>query len=225
MKKRFLALTLLMAVSLSACGNQATSAENSSAPTAESSVEETIESSVAEESVQPAESPDASLSDLDALGDIEVEKQLFDVTLTIPADYVGESTQEDLDKIRDEYGYESVTLNDDGSATYVMTKSQHKEMLEEYRTQINTNLQEMVGSEDYPNFTAIEANDNFTEFTVTTKSAELDFTESFSVLSFYMYGGMYGIFSGETADNVIVTFINADTGEVISTSNSADMAN
>lgn len=225
MKKKLLALTLLMTLSLSACGNQPATAENSAEPVVESSVESSVVSSVAEESSQLEESSDSSLSELDALGNIEVEKQLFDVTLTIPADYVGESTQEDLDKIRDEYGYESVTLNDDGSATYVMTKSQHKKMLDEYRTQINTSLQEMVDSEDYPNFTDIEANDNYTEFTITTKSTELDFSESFSVLAFYMYGGMYAIFSGEAVDNVSVTFVNADSGEVINTSNSADMAN
>ena len=47
--------------------------------------------------------------------------------------------------------------------------------------------------------------------------------ESFSVLGFYMYGGMYNIFNGTAVDNVSVKFINADTGEVISTTNSKDM--
>lgn len=207
MKKRFLTLSLLMTLSLTACGNQAT--VSTGTVTSESSIAETTETS-------------GDLSELDALGSIEVEKNLFDVTLTIPKDYVGETTQADLDKMSKDMGYQSITLNADGSATYVMTKPQHEKLLEETRTSINNSLAELVGSEDYPNFTDIKTNDDFTEFTITTKSTELDFNESFSVLMYYMYGGMYAIFSGEEVDNISVTFINADTGKVISEANSSD---
>ena len=34
---------------------------------------------------------------------------------------------------------------------------------------------------------------------------------------------MYGIFAGEEADNVHVDFVNADSGEIISSANSEDM--
>lgn len=144
------------------------------------------------------------------------------VTLTIPGDYVSETTQAELDKTCKELGYHSITLNNDGSATYVMTEEQHSEMLSDYSAQLNASLQEMVGSGTYPNFTAIEANDDFTEFTVTTKSTELDTVESFSAMSFHKYGEIYAIFAGKEADNVSVSFVNADSGEVISTSNSSD---
>ena len=78
--------------------------------------------------------------------------------------------------------------------------------------------------EDYPNITSIEANDDFTSFTVTTKSTELDFAESFSVLAFYIYGGMYNQFNGTPVDNVHVDFVNADSGEIISSADSKDLA-
>ena len=152
-------------------------------------------------------------------------QQGSEMELTIPAEFVGEQTQEDLNEIAEENGFKSITLNEDGSATYVMTQKQHEEFLTEYRNQINDSLKEMIGSESYPNFTKIEANDNFTEFTITTKSTSLDMNESFSVMAFYMFGGLYGVFSGETVDNVTVTFVNEATGEVISTSNSKDMQN
>jgi hypothetical protein len=145
-----------------------------------------------------------------------------EIKLTIPSDFIEGQAQEDLDKQAKEYGYK-VKLNDDGSATYTMTQAQHKKIVSEMKDSLNDSLNEMIGSESYPNFTKIEANDNFTEFTVTTKSTELDFTESFSVLAFYMYGGMYNIFSGEEVDNVSVTFVNADSGQVIETANSSDM--
>ena len=183
------------------------------------SKEETSEPVKKEEN---SEKSDEITDDLEALGDVDVEESIFNVELTIPTEYIEGQTQEDLNKISEEHGFKSITLNPDGSATYTMTKKQHKDLLEEYSAQINTSMNEMVGSENYPNFTNIEANDNFTEFTVTTKSSALDMNESFSTMAFYMYGEMYNAFSGENISNISVTFINADTGQVIETANSAD---
>ena len=104
-------------------------------------------------------------------------------------------------------------------------RDRHKEMLSAFQEEINSALAEMVGSEDYPNITEVTANDDFTSFTVTTTSTELGMNESFSVMAFYMYGGMYGIFSGENVDNVHVDFVNAESGEIISSSDSKDAGN
>lgn len=155
---------------------------------------------------------------------IEVDENLLTVELTVPADYIGETTQGELDAAAKEKGFKSITLNEDGSATYVMTKGQHKELMSEMTNEFNSSLAEMVGSEDYPNFTNIEANSDFTEFTITTTSTELGFNESFSVIAFYMYGGMYNAFNGTPVDNVHVDFVNAESGEIISSSDSKDMA-
>lgn len=212
MKKKVAVLFLSVALALSACGNSnQESMPEQGAPTSG----ETNLSEVSEDS--------SVSSDLDTLGQVEVDEGIFDVELTIPAEYVGEQTQADLDNVAKEHGFKSIVLNADGSATYTMTKKQHQEFLEEYRDQIKDSLNEMIGSTDYPNFTKIETSDDFTEFTITTKSAELDLNESFSVIMFYMYGGLYSLFSGETVDNVSVTFVNESTGEVISTSNSKDL--
>jgi hypothetical protein len=83
----------------------------------------------------------------------------------------------------------------------------------------------MVGSENYPNITSITTNDNYTSFTITTKNATPDTSESFAVLGMYIYGGMYAVFSGEEVDNIHVDYVNADSGEIISSSDSSDMNN
>ena len=128
-----------------------------------------------------------------------------------------------MDAICAEYGFKSILLNEDGSATYTMSKQQHQDLLEEYRAQINAGLTEMLNSEDYPTFTDIKSNDDFTEFTITTTSTELDMQESFSVIQFYLYGGLYAAFNGTPDSNISVTFINADSKEVIETANSSEM--
>lgn len=212
-KLKLLAAAILFSVSVFLTGC------NKNTDTASTTSETTSIGSSIEESNTASETK----SDLEAVGDVGVEKGLFHVELTIPAEFVGEQTQEDLNELCKEKGYKSITLHDDGSATYLLTKQQHKQMMDEIKDNINSSITEMIGSEDYPNYTNITANENFTEFEVTTKSAELSMAESFSVLGFYMYGGMYNVFNGTAVDNVSVKFINADTGEVISTTNSKDM--
>lgn len=214
MKNRLISLLLISVLSLSGCGGTNTSETNT--PTEENEpAAETSENESSEENTD-------DLSELDALGDVEVEKQLFDVTLTIPADYVEATTQEELDEAVKEHGY-TAKLNDDGSATYTMTKKQHKEMMDELTSSMQTELDSMAGSESYPNITSVTANSDFTEFTVTTKNTEIDLAESFSVMAFYMYGGMYSIFNGTDVDNIHVDFVNADSGEIISSSDSRDL--
>lgn len=212
MKRKLVSIILsaCLIFSLTACGGNESAKPTDTVKTVESTEEVSTDSDETEEV-------------LEAIGEVEADQNLFTVELTVPADFMDGSTQEELDATAKEKGFKSITLHEDGSATYVMTKAQHKEMMDEMSISINDSLSEMIGSEDYPNISGIVANDDFTKFTVTTSSTELSLTESFSVLSFYMYGGMYNIFNGTPVDNVQVDFVNADSGEIISSANSADM--
>lgn len=153
----------------------------------------------------------------------EIEGNMLTEEITISADFMGEITQEELDNEIKEGHYKSAKVNSDGSVTFSMTKSQHRRILKETEESINDSLDEMIGSEEYPNFTSVSANKNFTEFKVKTKSEQLDMLESFSVMVFYIYGGMYNGFTGREIDNISVTFINDKTGDIIDTLNSKDM--
>ncbi len=163
---------------------------------------------------------------IEALGDVEVDKGLFDVEFTVPKDFVGDTTQEKCDEIAKEKGYHSMKLNEDGSVTYQVSRSQHKEMMQETKDSIDKSLSEMCGPDsEYPNFVEIKPNDDYTSFTVITKSDKLNLTEGVSVLGLYMYGGMYNIFNGTEVDNIHVDFVNEASGEVIDTADSKDMGN
>ena len=172
-----------------------------------------------------SESANTGLEEVETIGDVDVDKGLFDVTITLPKDFVGEITQDALNASVKEKGYQSATLNDDGSVTFVMTKAQHKEVMQETKNQINNSLKEMVGSETYPNITSITANDNFSHFEIVTKNTSPDMAESFAALNLYIYGGMYATFNGEPVGNIHVDYINADSGEVISSADSDNMKN
>ena len=97
-------------------------------------------------------------------------------------------------------------------------------MMDEMAANIDTELNKMCGSEEYPDFVSITASENYTNFKVVSKSNELGLDESFSVLGFYMFGGMYNIFNGSEVDNIHVDFIYEATGEVFNSADSKDMA-
>ncbi len=218
MKRKIVSMLLVVSLVLSGCASSTSDTET----TTDNQEEEAQDQEITEETDSGTEEATDDLSELDALGDVDVETELFDVVITIPADYVGESTQEELEESAAEYGY-TVTLNDDGTATYVMTKSQHKEMMQDMADNINESLAELVGSEDYPNITDITTNNDFTEYVITTTNESPDLSESFLVMGLYIYTGMYHVFNGTTVDNVHVDYVNADTGEIISSANSEDM--
>lgn len=73
----------------------------------------------------------------------------------------------------------------------------------------------MVDNDSY-SFTSIKHNEDYTQFDVTISGTELNISDSFATMGFYMYGGIYGIFIGHRADNVVVNFYDQD-GNLIDT--------
>lgn len=198
---------LITIVLLTGCGSANTEIENAKAEV-ENSVEET-ESDTTEEVLDESEE------------EIEVDDGLLAVEVTIPKDLAEDMTQEDADKLADEEGFLSVTLNEDGSITYKMTKKKHGEFLAEMKAEL-TDFSEYIGTEGYENVSDISANDDLTEFVVYTTSEELNMDESFLSMYFFVAGGMYSTFSGNSVDNIKVVYMNPDTKEVIKEVNSKD---
>ena len=77
----------------------------------------------------PPATQEGEESAIEDIGKVEVEQKLLSVEITVPADFVGETTQADLDANVSAGKFLSAKLNDDGSVTYSMTKGQHKEVL------------------------------------------------------------------------------------------------
>ena len=161
----------------------------------------------------------------DSSGGVEVDEGLLTVEITVPAEFLGEGiTQESLDQTAVENGYVSAVLNEDGSATYTMTKGQHEELMAEIRSGVEDAMAEMVDPESFPTITSVTANDDYTEFTIELNADEVGLTESFAVLGLYMLGGMYNAFNGTPADDIAVQYVNAN-GDVIEEAHSSEAGN
>ena len=152
------------------------------------------------------------------------KEEAEDITLTMPSGFFEEGmTQEELDETAQESGWKSATLNEDGSVTFVVAKEKHEEMLQETRDMIEESIDELVSSGSCPSIISVEANDDYSVFKVTLNAEEVGMAESFSVLSFYMLGGMYQLVNGAEDNNVTVQFVNEATGEVIQEANSSEL--
>ena len=225
-KTALLIATALLVTALTACSGNNGTGSTSAADTEQQEATATADTS-AEATDNKTEDQNASQATTSE-GGIDVDKGLMNVEITIPAEAAETygfhfESQEEADAYAKEQGFKSVTLGDDGSITIVMSKAQHKKTMEELNKTIDEALQEMIGSEDYPNITAVEHNDNYTEIKVTTESEELSLNESFSTLAFYIYGGMYNAFNGTPVDNIHIDFINEASGEVIDSFDSENM--
>ena len=176
-------------------------------------------------SASPKASEDSLQNDLDELskiGEVEVKDGILTVSITLPSSFLGDVTQEDLDN---EAGtsYVSAKLNDDGSVTMKLTKAQYEEMMREIIEEVDSSINELKDDENC-NITDIKHNDDYSVFDVTLSTSEVGLYDAFSVIGFYMYGGIYAAFAGNTVDKIVVNFYDPD-GNLITTSDSSELSN
>lgn len=195
--------------------------KSSEQPVVTSEPTDTSASAASEESSEEVDSGEA----ISAIGDIEAGVVGDNIAILLPSDFVGEITQEKLDEIVDkDDGFISATLNADGSVSYVLTPEKCNEMRFEMQGSIEQTLQEILDSPDYPNIESISHNEDFTEYTITCSSEDLNLTESFLPLSLYVSSGMYFQFLIDKPDNVYITYVNSTTGKAFYESNAQELS-
>lgn len=157
---------------------------------------------------------------------ISAEKGLLSVEITFPASLFEGASPEDIKAAANENGIKDVTVNPDGSVTYKMSKSKHKEMLSEYKKSIDDMIAGMLdGPDEVASFTDIKYNDNMSEFNVYVDKSKYNEMESMSVLAFYTSGLFYQALNGtdSSALEVVVNFVDKDTDEVFQSGSSKDL--
>lgn len=164
------------------------------------------------------------------LGNIESQKSLFSVEVTIPAQFFensesGTLTQTDVDNTVDEMSFKDGFLNEDGSVTYKMSKSQHEEFLKGYKESIDGTISDMLNDENNESFVDITYNDSLTQFTISVDSEKFSMLDMINAFAFYIEGTYYQLFNFVPIDDVDVQvdFVDKDTGEVIETARMSEM--
>ena len=156
---------------------------------------------------------------------LNVDEGLLTVTINLPNSFFEsfETTAEDYvnglkaDSTEEEL-FKEVILNDDGSVTLKMSKSKYNKLMDEMAKSVDESIQELINdNENYPNIANIKANSDYTQFDVTLASNQLSFMDSFVTIAFYMYGGIYQMFTENPNMDIKVNFYGAD-GTLIDTS-------
>jgi len=151
-------------------------------------------------------------SESEAANQIEVDKGLLTVDITIPASFLSmggeEFTQAKVDETVASEGYLSGKLNNDGSVSYTMTKLKHAEMLDGVKSSFDESIQDSLA--EYPNVTAVTRNANFTEIRIET--TENDFALGFLGLGLSFQAYFFHILNGSEY-KLDVVIVDSDTGE------------
>ena len=166
---------------------------------------------------------DSSLdtSDLDSVGDIEVDRGLFSVEITFPADFLGEDDPvEFTDGIAAEQGIEwgEQTVNPDGSVTVKMSRGEHEQLMDGLRDAFDESLGAMPSN--YESVQSATANRDYDEFDIVVDRAAFESSfDGFVSFEILLTAGIFGIFNGDDPDNarLEIRFADAATGEVFDT--------
>ena len=150
-------------------------------------------------------------------GQVNVDKGLINVEVTLTATFF---EGEDLDSVIAEAkkdGVSKVTKNDDGSLTYKMPKSKHKEMMKDLAKSTDETMEEMKNDEDFPSIKEISRTKSLSEFTLEVDKGKFeDSFDGFAALGLGITGMYYQAFSGKDVDdyNVTIFIKDAETQKV-----------
>jgi len=83
----------------------------------------------------------------------------------------------------------------------------------------------LTNKDFYPDITAIDCNDTYTEFTITLEGDTMNMYESMLVMSFYTFGNEKQVQLGTAEEDAltVVRYVNGATGEIISETDSSSM--
>lgn len=155
---------------------------------------------------------------------IEVDKKLLDVEITLPASFLELDGEElDIDEIEKEAkedGIKDVVLNDNGSVTYTMSKSTHREMLAGIEETLDEVIEETINGEDFPSIKDIKANKSYDQYEVIVdKEMYENSFDGFGILGVAFSSMYYQLFEGVNPDDyqVIIDIKDEETGEIFDT--------
>ncbi|MEK4229622.1 hypothetical protein [Solibacillus sp. FSL H8-0538] len=151
---------------------------------------------------------------------IEVNKSLLHVEVTLPASFFKDTTEEQIISDAESKGFSDVNVNKDGTVTYKMAKSKHKELMTVMEKQGVTTVKKILNSKDYPAIQEILYNSDFSKFDVRVNREQYkESYDGFVILGLAMTGMYYGAFDGKNGDDLKVTFhmIDAATDEEFET--------
>lgn len=149
---------------------------------------------------------DTDRSELDALGDVNVDRGLLTVTITVPADLAEDG---DVSRLIDEFSdrginVSDVTRNPDGSITYRIPRGDYRRLMQELAADFTTSLDEAAA--DFDSVDRLTANADFTRYRLVVDRDRFENSfDGFIVFLPLFVSGLYAIFDGRDPQQLDVT--------------------
>ena len=147
---------------------------------------------------------------------VEVDKGLLNVEITIGADML-ETFDETAEEFKasleenEEVDFKDVTVNEDGSVTFKMSKSGHNKMMDEMLKSIDSSIAEITqNKEDYPNVIDITHDKDLLNWKIKMSSTEQNISESFLCFGLAIQSIFYHGFNGDKQADVVVDYVDED---------------
>lgn len=151
-------------------------------------------------------------------GGIEVDKNLLDVEVTLPASFFEGKTLDEIKASAAEDGIKDVKQNEDGTIIYKMSKAKHSEMMEQYKQALEKAANDLVtGDATKDIFTEVTFNDKYNAYTVKVNKDKYGALTNMYLLGINISSLFYQMFDGVSKDDMSVAYdiIDAATGEKI----------
>ncbi|GAF66641.1 metal ABC transporter metal-binding protein [Bacillus sp. TS-2] len=143
-----------------------------------------------------------------------------DVEITWPAMFFETMTEEEIKAQAKEQGITDVTVDENGKVIYKVTKSQHKELMDEMEENIQIGIEEIINEDEITtSIKNVTYNKSYSEFTITVDREQFENSfEAFAILPIGMIGVYYQVFDGQEGENLKVTVNLEDeaSGEIFS---------
>lgn len=120
-----------------------------------------------------------------------------DVILTLPAEFFEQQTEEEIKRDADGEQIKDVKINDDGSVTYTLSKERHKEIVDNFKSQIDQSVKDIQNGDDYPSIKKIEMKDDYAVYDIYVDRATFENSmDMFATITLYIGSSYYQGFSG-----------------------------
>ena len=117
----------------------------------------------------------------------------------------------------EEVDFKDVTINEDGSVTFKMSKSDHNKMMDEMLKSIDSSIAEITqNKEDYPNVIDITHDKDLLNWKIKMSSTEQNISESFLCFGLDIQSIFYHAYNGDEQADVVVDYVDED-GNVFDT--------
>ncbi len=144
-----------------------------------------------------------------------VEKNLTSVELTLPAEFAGDLSGFDRETyLKENPGISDAKVMDDGSLWLKMSRTKHKELIEDMEENMITSFNELIEGEDTPYILDIKSSKDYRKVEVFVDRESYENSADFSGLAIFFSVGFYHTIQGEDF-RLNLKYIDAETEEII----------